>query len=73
MIGAAEVAGAFGLVVPAATGIVPVLTPIAAGALAVLMAGATVTHVRLGEPFTFPLVLMILSLVVAWLRLRGRR
>ena len=51
LLGLAEVAGAVGLVLPTATGIAPVLTPIAALCLAVLMAGAIHTHRRLGEGF----------------------
>jgi hypothetical protein len=49
LLGLAEVAGAAGLILPAATGIAPVLTPIAAVCLAVLMAGAIATHRRLHE------------------------
>lgn len=67
-IGAAEVAGAVGLIVPAATGVLPVLTPLAAAALAVLMGGAAWTHLQRGEPAYAPLVLGLLSAVVAWLR-----
>jgi hypothetical protein len=48
-IGVVEVLGALGLVIPAATGIVPVLTPLAAAGLAVLMGLATVFHVRRKE------------------------
>jgi len=51
LLGVAEVAGAVGLIAPQATGIAPVLTPIAAACLAVLMAGAVRTHQRLGEGF----------------------
>lgn len=50
LIGSAEILGAIGLIAPWATGILPVLTPIAASALAALMVGAIVTHVKLGEP-----------------------
>lgn len=50
LLGLAEVAGAVGLVVPRATGIAPVLTPVAAACLALLMVGASRTHRRLGEP-----------------------
>ena len=49
-IGTAEVLGAIGLIVPQATNIAPILTPIAATLLAVLMAGATSTHLRLSDP-----------------------
>ncbi len=45
-IGGLEVAGAVGLVVPAVTGIVPVLTPAAAGGLALTMVGAAITQHR---------------------------
>lgn len=45
-IGWSEVAGAVGVVVPAATGIVPVLTPVAAAALVVVMLLAARTHAR---------------------------
>ena len=51
VLGLAELAGAVGLVVPRATGIAPVLTPIAALCLAALMAGAVRTHQRHGEGF----------------------
>jgi uncharacterized membrane protein len=51
-IGVLEVLAAIGLILPAVTGIAPVLTPLAALGLAVLMAGACVVHYRRGElPF----------------------
>lgn len=71
LLGIAEVAGAVGLVAPAATGIAPFLTPIAALCLAVLMAGAVRTHVRLGESFVPPVVIGLLCVVTAVGRLRG--
>lgn len=46
IIGFLEILGAIGLVVPAATGILPWLTPAAAAALAVLMLFAAVLHAR---------------------------
>lgn len=70
LIGTAEVLGAIGLVAPAATGILPVLTPTAAAGLAALMAGAVMTHAGRGEPFVAPLVLGLLAALVVWLRLR---
>jgi uncharacterized membrane protein YphA (DoxX/SURF4 family) len=48
--GAAEVLGAIGLVVPAATRIRPILTPLAAVGLVITMVGATVTNLAIGEP-----------------------
>lgn len=43
-IGVAELAAAVGLIVPAATGILPWLTPLAAVGFAIVMAGAVVLH-----------------------------
>lgn len=68
LIGAIEVIGGIGLVVPWLTGIAPILTPLAAVGLALVMAGAVVVHVRRKEAFIPPLVLGVLSLVVAVLR-----
>lgn len=48
-IGIAEMAGALGLVIPAATRIRPSLTPTAAWALAFLMVGAVGFHLIAGE------------------------
>ncbi len=71
LLGLAEVLGAVGLVVPWATGIASVLTPIAACCLLILMLGALKTHVDLKEPFIVPVVLGALLLVVAVGRLGG--
>jgi uncharacterized membrane protein len=49
LIGAAEVLGALGLILPRATSIAPVLTPIAAVGLAIMMIGAALTHLRRKE------------------------
>lgn len=67
-IGIAEILGALGLVLPPLVGVDPVLVPIAATGLAVVMAGAVITHVRRNEyAATVPaLVLLVLSLFVAW-------
>ena len=43
-IGASEVAGGTGLILPWVTGIVPVLTPVAGACLAILMVGAVKVH-----------------------------
>src|SRR3954469_19354001 len=50
LLGLAEVLGAVGLIVPQLTGIVSILTPIAALCLVVLMIGAVKTHLDLEEP-----------------------
>jgi uncharacterized membrane protein YphA (DoxX/SURF4 family) len=67
LIGTAEILGALGLILPGVTGILPILTPIAAAALVVLMLGAVFTHLRLKEAdkVTAPLFPLILALLVA--------
>jgi hypothetical protein len=65
MIGGAEVLGAIGLVLPWALGILPILTPIAAVCLAILMIGATATHARRKEPSAPTIVLAVLLVVIA--------
>lgn len=64
-LGLAELLGGIGLVVPWATGIVPILTPVAAGALVVLMIGAVATHVRAKEPPAHAAPAAILGLLSA--------
>lgn len=49
VIGALEVLGAIGLILPAVTGILPWLTPVAAIGLVLTMIGAMILHVRRGE------------------------
>ena len=73
LIGVAELAGGLGLVLPQATGIVPVLTPVAAAAMVLVMLGAVGTHVKRGEMGALgpPAVLMLLSALVAWGRFAG--
>jgi uncharacterized membrane protein YeiB len=73
LIGAAEVAGAIGLVAPMATGLLPVLTPLAGAGLALLMGGAVSTHLSRGEPPYAPLVLGALAAAVAAGRWRTAR
>jgi uncharacterized membrane protein len=68
-IGVAEVLGAIGLIVPAVTGTAPVLVPIAATCLALLMVGGAIVHLRRGDGFASAvpgLVLALLAAVVAW-------
>ncbi|ROO87976.1 DoxX-like protein [Actinocorallia herbida] len=68
LIGVVEFAAALGLVLPAATGIVPILTPLAASGLVVVMVGAIITHVRRKEPqaIVFNAVLLVAAAFVAW-------
>jgi hypothetical protein len=66
-IGAVEILGAAGLTLPEATGIVPVLTPLAASGLVLLQLGAMVTHARRQEypPLPINIVLALLAAFVA--------
>jgi len=64
-IGASEVAGALGLVLPQATGVLPVLTPLAAVGLAIIMVLATRFHMRRQEPRSVTIGLFVLCAVVA--------
>jgi len=48
-IGVLEILAAIGLILPAVTGILPWLTPVAAVGLALIMIGAMIVHVRRGE------------------------
>jgi uncharacterized membrane protein YphA (DoxX/SURF4 family) len=68
--GATEVLGAIGLLVPAATRIMPVLTPLAAAALAAQMAAATATNlvIRQVGSAAITLILAALALTLAWAR-----
>ena len=63
-IGAAEIAGALGLVVPWLTGIATILTPIAAVGLALMQVGAAITHGRRGEGATVPVNIVLCALAV---------
>jgi hypothetical protein len=63
-----EVLAAIGLILPAVTGIAPVLTPLAAVGLGMLMIGAAVVHFRRREiPYIgVTLALAVVALFVAW-------
>lgn len=68
-IGTVEFIGALGLILPAVTGIAPILVPIAAVGLAITMIGAIVVHIRRGdgtESIVAPAVLAIAAIFVAW-------
>jgi hypothetical protein len=68
-IGVAEVVGAVGLIVPRLTGILPVVTSVAAFAIVALQVGALVTHVRRKETVVPNVVIIALALFVGigWL------
>ena len=68
VIGALEVLGAVGLIVPAVLDIAPVLVPVAALGLVMIMAGAAITRIRRHELklMLADLVYLILAGFVAW-------
>ncbi len=69
LLGLVEVLGAVGLVLPPLVGIAPVLSPVAAVGLALIMVGAVVTHAReegAGSKIAVNLTLGVLAVVVAW-------
>jgi uncharacterized membrane protein YphA (DoxX/SURF4 family) len=68
--GTAEVLGALGLVLPAATRVVPVLTPCAASGLVLTMIGATITNIVIGEYALVAQTVVLggLAAFVAWAR-----
>ena len=72
-IGAVELLGALGLILPWALDIAPVLTPLAATGLALVQAGAIVVHVRRKETKALPMnvVLLVLAAFVAVGRFAG--
>ena len=68
LIGALEVLAALGLILPAALDIAPILVPLAALGLVLIMIGAAITHARRKENqmIGVNVVLLILAAVVAW-------
>jgi hypothetical protein len=68
LIGTLEVLGAVGLVLPALTGALPWLTPLAAAGLVLLMIGAALTHLRRTEYGNIAVnaVLLILAAFVVY-------
>ncbi|WP_433677695.1 DoxX family protein [Nocardia sp. CA-119907] len=67
-IGLVEVVGAIGLIAPAATGIAPVLTPIAAAGLAIFSLLAAILHIRRKElrGVAIVAILFVVAAVIAW-------
>lgn len=69
-IGISEVLGALGLILPVALRIKPILTPLAAVGIAIIMVLATNYHVSNKEPFAPTIILFILASFVAWGRFK---
>ena len=68
LIGVVEVLAAIGLIVPALTGILPWLTPLAAVGLILTMLGAMRLHLRINEAKVIPinLVLLLIAAFIAY-------
>jgi uncharacterized membrane protein len=68
VIGVLEIMAALGLILPPAFDIAPVLAPLAAVGLVLLMAGAAITHLRRseGQAIVVALALLAMAAVVAW-------
>jgi uncharacterized membrane protein YphA (DoxX/SURF4 family) len=71
-IGACEILGGLGLILPALLRIKPGLTPLAATGLAIITLGATIITLMGGAiaPAVFPLVVCLLCVFVAYCRWR---
>jgi uncharacterized membrane protein YphA (DoxX/SURF4 family) len=69
-IGVVELLAAIGLIVPAAAGVAPVLTPLAATGLAILMLLGGAVHIRRGERrgIVITAILFVLAVLVTWTR-----
>jgi DoxX-like family len=66
-IGSLKVLAAIGLILPAVLNIVPVMVPVAALGLILLMTGAAITHARRREPQGIVVNLVLLALAaVVW-------
>lgn len=68
LIGGLELAAAIGLILPPLTKIAPILAPLAALGLVLIMIGAIITHARRKEPqgIAVNVVLLLLAAFVAW-------
>lgn len=67
-IGALEVLAGVGLILPGVLGIAPILVPLAALGLVLLMAGAAITHLRRAETqmVVINVALLVPAALVAW-------
>ncbi len=70
-IGVSELLGAVGLILPSILRIKPILTPIAASGIAVIMVLAASYHIMHNEPFMPTIVFLVMAVFVAWGRFKG--
>jgi uncharacterized membrane protein YphA (DoxX/SURF4 family) len=66
--GVLEILAAIGLILPAALDIAPILVPLAATGLVLMMIGAIIVHSRRKETQALPIniILLLLAAFVAW-------
>ena len=64
-LGILEIIGAIGLIAPSAMGILPILTPLAAAGLGIIMVGAVYTHIRINDPFAKNIPAIVLGVMCA--------
>ncbi|HEX6684660.1 MAG TPA: DoxX family protein [Candidatus Limnocylindrales bacterium] len=64
VIAALELLGVLGILLPWATGVAPVLTPLAAVGFALLMVGAAISHTKLREPRAVAINTVVFALAV---------
>lgn len=69
LVGALEVAGALGLILPPLTGIAPSLAPMAALGLVLVQAVAIGVHMKMNDTKSLPvnIILLAMAIVAAWL------
>lgn len=67
-VGIAELLGGIGLILPTAFNIIPILTPIAASGIAIIMISATFLHLsrKENQSITINIVLLALAIFVAF-------
>lgn len=72
VLGVLEGLGCIGIIVPWLTGILPVLTPVAATGFALIMTAGLVHHARKKEFKMLPMLalLLVMAVMVAWFRFR---
>lgn len=66
LVGLLEVLGAIGLILPAALDIVPILVPLAATGLALMMVGAAVVHAKVKDPAADAVPAIVLGALAAF-------
>ena len=69
-IGICECLGALGLILPGLLRIRPVLTPLAAAGLTIIMIGATIVSIPMGAGSAFPAVVGVITAWISYARTR---